>query len=883
MINNDFLHLQKLSLEQKISLCSGMDFWHTAQLVQADGNILLPSIIMSDGPHGLRKQDKAQDNIGIGASVPATCFPTANTLANCWDCDLIFQVGRALGIEAIAQEIDIILGPGVNIKRNPLGGRNFEYFSEDPYLAGLLASAFISGIQSTGIIACIKHFALNNQETQRMSSNSIVDIRAMFETYLKPFELAIKNSTPGSIMTSYNKVNGEYSNQNYELLHNIVRNQWDYDGVILSDWGGCDDIVQAIKAGSNLQMPGSSGVYSCQILQGLQSGEITELDIDNAIYQTIHLVQKIQSNQTNRTKSRLEYTKQDTSTNIEQDSNEHLYSKNHQLAQRVAAESFVLLKNDNHILPLSQDSKISIVGDFALVPRFQGGGSSLVKPTQVDNFIDIAKNYTTTNAQTKLTEQTISNPDTTNTPQSQNQSNHLQIIGAAAGYHRYGKKSKSLSNQAYYTCKDCDYILYFLGLDEFSEVEGIDRKSYYLPQNQIDTLHYLKTLNKPIIAILSCGSAVDTSWDNLVDALLFVGLQGQAGAASILDILLGIQNPSGKLSETFAYQYTDYPNANSYPSPYDTVHYQESIFVGYKHFTTANVLPKYEFGFGLSYSQFEYSAFKITKHKQDIHSKDTNTNDNHFTISVDITNTSNIDAKQVLQVYVTQPDDIFHPKLELRQWTKVFVKANKTVTATIHLNQTDFEYYNIHTKKYELITNGQYTISVGISSQNILYSQPVSLSTKSPSPPIPYTKTDIPHYFAGNVAEIDTTEFSKLLGYTPPAIDSVFVRKNRILVHRNTPISMLRYSRGWVGRLISKIFRLAIQWSKLVGKRERANLMTMVWDSLPLRNLAVFTQGKVDENQVVALIDMCNGHFFRGFHAYRKAKKANKKRQKSLN
>jgi len=824
-MNTDEL-ISKLNLLQKAELCSGVDFWNTAVVKDGD-SVLVNKITMSDGPHGLRKQSRSNDHLGIGSSVPSTCFPTAATLANSWDSDILHLVGETIGVEAKALGVDIVLGPGVNIKRNPLGGRNFEYFSEDPILAGVLAGAYINGMQQY-VGACIKHYALNSQETGRMYSDSVVDKRAMFELYLKPFEIAIKNSSSLALMTSYNKVNGEYANQNPHLFDFLW--QCNYSGLIISDWGGCEDIVKAINCGSNLEMPNSNGVYTRRILQGIKNGELSIETLDRCVEKIIELANKLNADKPNYKQTNINVNDKNSQTvDIKFDTVKH-----HNIAKQVAQDCIVLLKNNNNVLPIGQESKICIVGDFAFKSRYQGAGSSMVEPTILSSVVDSIKQY------------------------------NLQVVGTARGFNRYGKKSKSLAKKAIAVGKKCDIILYFLGLDEYSEIEGIDRYSYKIKSVQSNLLQKLYSLNKPIVAILSSGSAVDTSWDKYVDGLLYVGLCGQAGAEAILDVLVGKVNPSGKLSETFANEYKDYPNCNYYPSKTDIVQYRESIFVGYRYFVSSCKDVKYEFGFGLSYSNFLYSDLKVKKDKRQMF------------VEFNIHNDSSVDGKEVVQLYIEKPTDkVFGATIELKKFAKVFVNANDKVKVQFVLTPNDFEYYDIFTNKYE-IAGGQYSICIGSSCRQIKLKQSVEL--KSTIVHNPYNRQDFDKYFNVDVQNICDKEFEKLLGRSLPSSQDKFVKTNRILVDKNTAFKMLRYSKGWFGRAVARLIRFARFVTKLVGKTAVSNLITMAVNELPIRNLAVFSNGRVDEFEVDGLIMMFNGHFFKGYKMYKKAKKAKKQR-----
>ncbi len=549
--------IKQMSINQKVSLTSGKDFWQTQNIDKFN----VPSIFLSDGPHGIRKQAAAADHLGLNASIPSTCFPTAATMANSWDRDLCEELGKALGKEAASLDVNILLGPGMNIKRNPLCGRNFEYFSEDPYLTGKIASSYVKGIQSNNISACIKHFACNNQETRRMVSNSIMDERTLREIYLTGFEIVVKEAKPWSIMTSYNRLNGVYTNENHHLLQDILKNDWGYDGFIVTDWGGNNDRIKGLKEGNALEMPTTKGETDQEIVEAIKSGVLEEKVLDERVEEILDVIEKTQVGVKNK-------------QSID-------YSEHHNLARKCAEESLVLLKNENNVLPLNKNEKICLIGDFFSKARYQGAGSSIVNPTKLENILDIITDY------------------------------DLNYIGYQKGYNRYGKKNKSLLKKAIKLAKNSDLILYSMGLDEVTEAEGLDRKDTNISYNQIELLKELRKLNKKIVVVLTCGSVVDLSWDEDCDGLLHAYLSGQAGARAILNILTGKVNPSGKLSETYPLKYSDVPSSNDFPTKGISIPYKESIFVGYRYFNLHKDKIKYPFGYGLSYTQFGYSSLEI--------------------------------------------------------------------------------------------------------------------------------------------------------------------------------------------------------------------------------------------------------------------------------
>lgn len=547
--------IDKMTLEEKAGLTSGMDFWHTKPIPRLG----IPSMLLSDGPHGLRKQEWQSDHLGMHKSVPATCFPTAASLANSWDTDMIERLGRALGLEAASEGISVLLGPGCNIKRNPLCGRNFEYFSEDPYLSGKSAAALIRGVQSNGISACVKHFAANSQELRRMSNDSVVDERTLREIYLPSFEMAVKEGGVKCVMTSYNRLNGEYTNENTHLLQDILYGEWGYDGMVVTDWGGNNDRVKALVAGDNLEMPYSGGDTDRYVAQAVRDGVISEELLDERVDKILDMV----------------FTTRKAFDYKHYDKQEH-----HRLAAEFAEETAVLLKNDG-ILPLAGGS-VAVIGDFAKTPRYQGAGSSLVNSTRVDNALDALR------------------------------AEGVRIVGFEPGYRRGGGRSSRLCAKACELAMRAETVLLFLGLDEGGEAEGIDRSDMRLPENQLELLTALSAVSRNIVVILSCGGAVEMPWQDRARAVVHGFLGGQAGATAMARLLTGKANFSGKLSETIPLRYEDMPSAPYYPGREKTSEYREGLFVGYRYFDTAQKPVLYPFGYGLSYTQYRYSDLEIS-------------------------------------------------------------------------------------------------------------------------------------------------------------------------------------------------------------------------------------------------------------------------------
>ena len=550
--------IAKLNLEQKCALLSGAGTFTTRGYQKAG----VPAITLSDGPNGVRKQAGAADHLGLNPSVPATCFPTAATMACSWDPALGEEIGRAMGEEAAAQEVSVLLGPGLNTKRSPLCGRNFEYFSEDPYLSGKMAAAYVRGIQSEGIAACPKHFAANSQELRRMASDSVLDERTLRELYLTGFEIVVKESAPKTIMSSYNLVNGTYANENAHLLLEILRKDWGFAGAVVTDWGGSNDHALGVKNGSTLEMPAPGGDAVRELLAAVQSGKITEADVDARLDELLTLVL-------------------DTSAAVQKHSRSFDADAHHALARRAAAESTVLLQNDG-ILPLAADTKVAILGDFAETPRYQGAGSSAVNSIKVDTVLE-------------------------NLAQS-----GLQVLGFASGFDRRGKADAAKEAEAVALAKQANVAVLFLGLDEIKESEGLDRTDMKLADNQIALLKAVQQANPNTVVVLNAGSSLETPWLTHCRAVVYGALGGQAGAGAVLDVLTGKLNPCGKLAETWANRYEDTPAKDNFAGAGRTVQYREGLYVGYRYYQTAGVPVAFPFGHGLSYTSFAYSDLKAS-------------------------------------------------------------------------------------------------------------------------------------------------------------------------------------------------------------------------------------------------------------------------------
>ena len=626
--------IAKLNLEQKCALLSGAGTFTTRGCPKAG----VPSITLSDGPNGVRKQAGAADHLGLNPSVPATCFPTAATVACSWDPALGEEIGRAMGEEAAAQEVAVLLGPGLNTKRSPLCGRNFEYFSEDPYLSGKMAAAYVRGIQSEGIAACPKHFAVNSQELRRMASDSVLDERTLRELYLTGFEIVVKEAAPKTIMSSYNLVNGTYANENAHLLQDILRRDWGFSGAVVTDWGGSNDHALGVKNGSTLEMPAPGGDAVRELLAAVQSGKITEADVDARLDELLTLVL-------------------DTSAAVQKHSRSFDADAHHALARRAAAESAVLLKNDGGILPLAAGARVAVIGDFAETPRYQGAGSSAVNSIKVDTLLDCLAQ------------------------------SGLQCAGFAAGFDRQGRPDADKKAQAVALAQKADTVLLCLGLDEIKESEGLDRVDMKLADNQIELLQAVEQANPNTVVVLNAGASLETPWLAHCRALVYGALGGQAGAGAMVDVLTGKVNPGGKLAETWANAYEETPARDNFAGAGRTVQYREGLYVGYRYYQTAGVPVAFPFGYGLSYTSYAYSDLKVTADSVTLNVTNTGARDGAEIVQVYI-------AKPGAE--------IFRPAQELKAFARVPLAAGESRTVTLPLDDKAFRYWNTRTDCWEV-------------------------------------------------------------------------------------------------------------------------------------------------------------------------------------
>ena len=792
--------IEKMTLEEKCAYLSGKNAWDTRSFSSIGVDVLRHA----DGPTGVRKQAGKGDHLGLNASVPATCFPTAATLANSWDVRLLEKVGEGLGIEAAAEDVNVLLGPGINIKRNPLCGRNFEYYSEDPYLSGKLAAAMIKGIQSNGIAACVKHFAVNSQELLRMTMDSVLDERTLREIYITAFEIAIKEGKPKSLMTSYNMVNGVYANENEHLLMDILRKDIGFDGMVVTDWGASNDHALGVKNGSSLEMPAPGLDSARELLEALKTGKISESDIDVRVDELIDITLSTKNKKKPQDKAKM-------------------FEDNNALSREAARKSIVLLKNEENILPLGKSKKVAIIGDFAFSPRYQGAGSSMVNATIVEDAQKLIK---------KL---------------------DLNIIGMAHGYSRADKEDESLVNEAIELAKQADIVLYFFGLNEASESEGLDRTHLRIPNNQVELLEKLSKVNENIVGIISAGSCIEMPWEKNLKGILHGYLFGQSGMGAVFELLNGEYSPSGKLSESIVKKYEDVPNIKYYPSKERISEYRESIFVGYRYFTTANVPVMYPFGYGLSYTKFKYSNIEADRDK----------------VSFYIENTGKFAGEEIAQLYIgLKESKIFRAKLELKGFEKVFLNSGEKKKVTILFDDKAFRFYNVATNAFE-IESGEYDIYIGSSCVDIRLQS--TLKVEGNATVFPYNKNELYSYFEGNVTNISDEEYRALLGREIP--DGSWSGELGI----NDALCQMYYAKSFIARHAYKVLDKRLKKSLEAGVPD---LNTLFQFNMPFRAIGKMSNGQVSMEMVDAILLLVNGHFFKGLtgiiKGYFKNRKANR-------
>ena len=778
-----------MTLEEKCALLTGAKAFESRPLPHRG----VPSLRFSDGPHGLRVQAEGANHLGIGGSKPATCFPTAVTIANSWNPKLAHKVAAALGSEAREQDVDVLLGPGLNIKRHPCCGRNFEYFSEDPFLSGHMASEFIQGVQSQGVAACPKHFAVNSQETRRLASDSVLDERTLREIYLRAFEICVKDADPASIMTSYNLMNGTYANENEHLLQDILHHDWGFKGAVVTDWGGSNDHVAGVRAGSTIQMPGPAPASVRELIEAVRNGSLPEAVVDARVQELLGLAA--------RTHGIVNAAEPEPGVT------------HHQLALQAAQEGIVLLRNTpcgvgEHALPLKPGARVALIGDFAKRPRYQGAGSSLVCPTQLDTLLGLAGKQP------------------------------IELVGYAPGFRRDGSPDVGLTAEAAALACTADVAILCLGLTESDETEGADRTHLELATNQRELLRAVsKVANRTIVALFS-GSPVAIDWEDEADGIVYAALGGQAGAGALWDVLTGAICPSGKLAETWPLHLKDVPCGACYPEQGPHAVYREGLYVGYRYYATAREPVLYPFGYGLSYTTFDYRDLAVS--------------DDRCSAEVTVRNTGDCAGAEIVQLYVGKQDArIFRAARELKGFAKVWLRPGAETRVHIDLDDRAFEYFNTQTNGWE-VEGGTYEVMVGASCEDIRLS--TAIEVEGTDAPDPYRDLDLAAYRTGQVQGVSDAEVSDLLGHDLPS--------SKVTVGPNMCFRDLNHGRSPVFWLVWAVMHALVRAGE---RRNKPNLNVLYIYNMPLRALAtnagsVFSPGMVD-----ALVMEIRGFWFIGF------------------
>lgn len=796
--------INSLTLEEKAALCSGADSWTTKPNAEKG----IPALRMADGPHGIRREapDRMQEN--GGASMPATCFPPEVTLACTWDTGLMHQVGQALGAEARDQGVRLLLGPGVNIKRSPLCGRNFEYFSEDPVLSGEMAAAWINGVQSCGVGASIKHFALNNQEHKRMSISSLADERAFFDIYLKAFEIAVKKSSPATVMASYNKIGETYACSSRRLLCDILRLRFGFDGVAISDWGAVDSRTAGIFAGLDLEMPGSGGVNDAEIVKAVKHGIITEDTLDTACWNLLRLIFKYA--ETESTPPPCNYGEHD------------------ELAATAAAKGAVLLKNSEAVLPFDKDEKLVVIGQMAKKPRYQGGGSSIVNPKMLTSFTSA-----------------------------------LDAAGADYEYHpgyEGYETDIAMITEAAKAAKGAKQVVLFLGLPELYECEGYDREHLSLPENQLKLLTAVTNVCQNIVVALCCGGAVETPWLGKIKGLICLHLGGQAGGEGARRVLFGDETPGGKLTESWPLKLEDTPCYHHYPMGPQNVTYNESIYVGYRYYSTAKKAVQFPFGFGLSYTRFEYSNIIL--------SRKTLSPGAEAQISFTVTNTGSVQGDEISQLYISNNSSaMYQPAQELAGFARTTLKPGESKKVTIPLNYTTLTRCE-PASGMAVVEEGEYGVYVGGNCQSLPLSGSIRVVKGTKLAPAPaFEKTG----WYGNIKDntFPAEKFEAIYG--KPLPKNTPVQKGMYTMH--TTLGEMKESA--IVRRLTKLV-LAFAGGRLNFSTDKAaekKALEKGIEDLPFKNLVNLSGGAVSHEAAEILLSACNGGggFIKGLNMVRKS------------
>lgn len=785
------LLLAEMTLEEKAALCSGKDVWHTKSL----GRLGIPDLFMADGPHGVRKQDRECDNFGLSDSVPATCFPTASALACSWNRGLMHEIGVALGEECLQEGVDLLLGPGINMKRSPLCGRNFEYFSEDPYLTAELAIPLINGLQTRGPGACLKHFAVNNQEKYRMTVSAQVDERALNEIYLSAFERTIMASGPRAVMTSYNRINGVYAGESIDLISNTLRKRWNYNGLVVTDWGAVNDRVAGIMAGSDLEMPSSGKANDPLLIRAAKENPAVSVAMDDSIRRILTLAFKSRQNRV---------------PGYRCSTQEH-----HALARKAAAESIVLLKNDASLLPLPENAKIALIGQFAKYPRYQGAGSSLVHPTQLESLYHFARE------------------------------NRKDRVSYADGYPLDSDQiDPELVSEAKTAAAMADIAIIVAGLPESYESEGFDRTHLNLPPNHDHLIREVAAVNKKTVVVLQNGAPVEMPWICDIPVVVENYLSGQAGGSALWEILTGRVSPSGKLAESFPLRLCDTPSYNTFPMGPEQVDYREGIFIGYRHYEKAGLPVLFPFGHGLSYTTFEYGAISADPPRIDFERH------KFYQLSISVKNTGAFPGMETVQLYVHNPfGEVIRPEKELRGFNKVFLLPGEKKELHFSLDQSAFSFYSTTTHQWNP-GPGLCDILLGSSSADIRIAFPLEIIISDP-----IVKPDgNPESVNNNKAAHDNLTKSVQNDITK-SVQEDFAKKENKNFHANSTMGECRQN-----VFFRFLYFCVLQYLK---KRSRENprqfdMMRAVLEDLPIKRLVIMSNGIIRFRHIDAFVFWMN-------------------------
>jgi beta-glucosidase len=787
--------LQQLTLEEKADLCSGADFWH----LEAVERLNLPSIMVTDGPHGLRKQPDGADHLGLNESVPATCFPTASGLAASWNRALITEVGIALGEECHQEQVSVLLGPGVNIKRNPLGGRNFEYFSEDPLLSGEMAIAWVNGVQSQGVGASLKHYAVNNHESARMVVDVVVDERTLREIYLPGFEAVVRRAQPFTIMCSYNKLDGVYLSENWKMLTEVLRDEWQFNGLVMTDWGATHDRVRGIKAGLDLEMPSSGALNSRKIVDAVDQGTLSIDELDRCVARIIDLILK--------------------SKPVVEQVSRFSVDAHHDLAKRAAVEACVLLKNETAFLPLPPDVSVAVIGSLAKNTRYQGSGSSQIVPTRLEQPFDAISKLVT---------------------------GESGSVTYADGYTLKGDASEALLAEALMLAEKADRVVLVVGLTPDYESEGFDRSHLDLPPGQKNLIKILGPVHHKIILVLQNGAPVVLPDISKIPAILEAYLGGQAGASAMADIVFGRSNPSGKLAETFPVCLEDVPSQPWFPGEARQSQYREGIWVGYRYYDSADKAVQFPFGHGLSYTTFEYSDLSFELSAGEVFAKL-----DEVIVSVRVKNIGGRAGAEIVQLYVGQTDASVHrPKKELKGFEKVYLSAGEEQLIRFTLNYRTFAFWHCQQNDW-VIESDQYTLSIGASIVDIRCSKSLTIKTEHE---IGQRNLALSAYFQPGSCNYNDGVFEALLGHPiPPMLATKPFQMNSMLVE---------VQGTFIGRQLMKIVNsMAAKMLGESSDHSKAMVEAIISD-MPLRNLVATSQGKLSTSLMRRLIH-CMNHDWR--------------------